>query len=536
MKSVAGALRAGVYHRVSTEEQVEGYSLDAQARMTRLYCEAHGWEIVRDYPDEGRSARTDDLGQRPAFQEMLADAAAGRLDVIVVHKLDRFSRNLRVTLDTLEQLQRAGVGFVSISEQMDFTTPIGRVVLATLAAFAQYYSDNLATEVKKGKAERKAQGLYNGLLPFGVKKNSQGVPVPDPATYPGLLLAFEAAAKGASDREVAVLLNERGHRTTGNRGRNPFSKDTVRVLLQNRFYLGELPDGQEGWRGGAHEPVLDDGLFLAAQEARDRRTRNPLPVRARARVYSLSGLLGCHHCGGTLHLHRDRGRARAYCYRARQDTRCPQRSTFLEVYENQVLDHLSTFTIPVNYREQLAAAQARSQTAVSDAHEQGRRLEAQLANARTLFELGDLTRAEYLERRERLQRQIEGLRTEGQVEAALERAAAFLGDLPAAWRAADDEQRNALARLLFQEVRIKDDWVVAVVPQPSFAPFFDLDCQARRLSGGSDGGRLRRFRTRTSSFHPMRSGWGNGVWSWIGTARLVEGSFPSGSRRPHVLL
>ncbi len=124
---------------------------------------------------------------------------------------------------------------------------------------------------------------------------------------------------------------------------------------------------------------------------------------------------------------------------------------------------------------------------MADADEQRRRVYAQLANARTLFELGDLTKAEYLERRDRLQRQIDGLRTNGQVEATLQRAAAFLMDLPEAWRAADDVQRNALARLLFEEVRIKDDWVVAVVPQPSFAPFFDLDHQARRLSGGGDG-------------------------------------------------
>jgi site-specific DNA recombinase len=90
---------------------------------------------------------------------MIEDAEAGLLDVVVVHKLDRFARNLRVTLETLERLDRAGAGFVSISESMDFTTPIGKVILATLAAFAQYYSDNLSWETKKGKAERKAQGL-----------------------------------------------------------------------------------------------------------------------------------------------------------------------------------------------------------------------------------------------------------------------------------------------------------------------------------------------------------------------------------------
>ncbi len=237
----SNALRAAIYHRVSSEEQIEGYSLDAQARATRAYCDAQCWVVAREYRDEGKSARTDDLSKRPQFNEMLTDADLGLLDVIVVHKLDRFSRNLRVTLETFDRLQRRGVSFVSISEQMDFTTSIGKVMLATLAAFAQYYSDNLATEVAKGKRERKAQGLYNGVLPFGLKKNSDRIPVPDPETYPGLLLAFRLAAAGKSDREVAEALNTDGYRTTGNWGRNPFKKDTVRRMLMNRFYLGELP-------------------------------------------------------------------------------------------------------------------------------------------------------------------------------------------------------------------------------------------------------------------------------------------------------
>ena len=95
-------------------------------------------------------------------------------------------------------------------------------MLTMLAALAQFYSDNLSLETKKGKAERKAQGLYNGLVPFGLKKHAEtGLPVPDPETYPGLLLAFQLAAQGKSDREVADALNTAGYRTTGNRGRNP---------------------------------------------------------------------------------------------------------------------------------------------------------------------------------------------------------------------------------------------------------------------------------------------------------------------------
>ena len=104
----SGQLRAAGYHRVSSEEQVEGYSLDAQGRATRLYCEAHGWALVGEHRDEGKSARTDDLAKRPDFARLLADAEAGRFDVVVVHKLDRFSRNLLVTLDTLQRLERRG--------------------------------------------------------------------------------------------------------------------------------------------------------------------------------------------------------------------------------------------------------------------------------------------------------------------------------------------------------------------------------------------------------------------------------------------
>lgn len=77
---------------------------------------------------------------------------------------------------------------------------------------------------------------------------------------------------------------------------------------------------------------------VAAQEARERRSTNSLPVKRQARVYSLSGLLRCHYCGGSLHIHQDKGRARAYCYRRRQGPKCEQRSTFLDVYEAQILD------------------------------------------------------------------------------------------------------------------------------------------------------------------------------------------------------
>ena len=484
-------MRVGLYQRVSSEEQVQGYSLDAQDRAGRLYCEAHDWEVARSYRDEGRSARTDDLANRPAFREMLADAEAGRLDVIVVHKLDRFARNLRVTLETLEQLERSRVGFVSISEQMDFTTPIGRVILATLAAFAQYYSDNLSTETKKGKAERKAQGLYNGLLPFGLKKNTSGVPVPDPEAYPALLLAFRLAAEGKSDRDVAEALNAGGYRTSGNRGRNPFTKDTVCRLLQNRFYLGELPDGRGGWVPGAHEPALDDDLFDRAQQARaaNRRSVGPLSVPRTRRTHSLSGLGLCGRCGGRLHVMTDRhDKARVYCYQGRQAKSCAQRSTILEVVEEQLAAYLATFRLPEETVAEVVRLHERANDQWDDADRRRREIANRIERIAEMYKWGDLTREAYRAEREHLEADLAGLSGTKDRASVLAQAAAFLRDLARAWAAATPEQRNTLVRLVFQSVEIVDDRVVTVVPQPDFAPFFVAQAAAEGMLDGNESG------------------------------------------------
>src|SRR5215204_1904430 len=268
--------RAAVYVRVSSEEQVQGYSLAAQERAATDYCARHGWDVSQVYRDEGRSARTDDVAKRPDFARMLADAEAGRVDVVVVHKLDRFSRNRRIAFEALDRLGRARVGFVSISEDMDHSTAQGQLMLTMLVGMGQFYSDNLSAETKKGKAERKRQGLYNGHLPFGTAKGDDGIPVPHPEDHAALVLAFELAAAGKTDREVAQALNVAGYRTNGKRGANPFSKDTVRVILQNRFYLGELPDGQGGQVPGRHEAVIEPELFDRAQAARAANTKKPI--------------------------------------------------------------------------------------------------------------------------------------------------------------------------------------------------------------------------------------------------------------------
>jgi hypothetical protein len=147
--------------------------------------------------------------------------------------------------------------------------------------------------------------------------------------------------------------------------------------------------------------------------------------------------------------------------------------------------------LPADLRQVLLDVQADSERGLDDVAAQRQRLETQLANVRTHFELGDIDRDSYVKRREELSRQLGMLRNDEDRDEILVQTNAFLTELPAAWRKADSARRNALARMLVAEIQIKDHWVAAVEPQPSFAPFFNWDCQARRLSGGSDGIRTR---------------------------------------------
>jgi site-specific DNA recombinase len=326
---------AAIYVRVSSKEQVEGYSLDAQRRACRDFCAGRGYTVVADYADEGISPHTDNLAKRPAFSKLLADAETGRYGVIVAHMIDRFARKLRVAPECLEQPGRAHVGVVSVSEpDLNYSTPQGFLVPSMLGALAEWYSRNLATETRKGRAERKRRGPYAGRLPFGAMKGTHGVPCPDAQpidangavtlNHAGLLLAFERAAEGATDAEVADALNARGYRPSAHARRARFTREAIRTILANRFYVGELPmckRGSVGWLKDAHEPLIPVDRFDPVQRQRARRASNAnaSKVNQNARVYALSGLVRCAVCGESMHLE---GALRLSCWGRRQAQGC----------------------------------------------------------------------------------------------------------------------------------------------------------------------------------------------------------------------
>ena len=482
-------MRAALYARVSSEEQVEGYSIDAQRRAFQKLVEDRYWEAFHEYVDEGKSARSDNIDKRPAFKDMMEDALVGRFDVLVVHKLDRFSRNLRITLEYCDKLSKAGVDFLSINEQMDFTTPSGKVHLAMVGAFAQYYSDNLSQETKKGWHERRSQGIYCGALPFGAMKGEDGIPLPDiqerkayvddreisVRNYEGLKMAFELATQGRSDREIAIALNSTGYRTTGTHGPRPFSKDTVRDMLKNKFYIGYIPDGGGGWIKAKHEPFITDDIWSQAQEWRERNRRAPRNRPARATISSLAGITYCWYCKGRIHVgNSQNGKRRMFCHNRNKGWECQQRSALLEVYEYQIDKYLENFHIPEDYQTRIIEAHRKLQDAYADGQAERTKLIVRFERIKKLYSWGDLKEEEYLKEKDDINKELQLLTLPEEKSKVLEQLAEFLMNVSEAWKVADQEHRNGISRQLFEEIWVKDKQVVAVKPRPELESFFQI--------------------------------------------------------------
>jgi hypothetical protein len=294
-------------------------------------------------------------------------------------------------------------------------------------------------------------------------------------------------------------LNAAGYRSTGNRGRNPFTKDSVRPLLQNRFYLGQLPDGRGSWVQGQHDAVLDEDLYDAAVQARAGNRRSFAAGSSPARTYSLSGLARCGLCGGALHFHtRPNGVIAVYCYQRRQGgARCPQREQPLEAIEAQISAYLATFRLDDETVDRIVEFHASATEQHDDSERERRELSGRLERIAEMYKWGDLTREAYRADREQIERKLAELRGTSTKADLLAKTAAFLRDLPAAWVAGRPEQRNALARLVFRSVEITDDRATAILVNADFAPFFlaatgHEETPDTEVSGVSSNGRKRR--------------------------------------------
>lgn len=264
--------------RVSSREQREGYSIDAQLRAMRDRAAKSGWTIIREFVVAESAKRG---AERIAFNEMIrwvkANAKRERIDAILSHKLDRVCRNMRdaVRMQSLED--ERGVKLVFVENQFG-PGAAGVLSFNMMAAVAQYYSDNLRTEVLKGMDEKVKQGWPTGLAPYGyINVDDRTEPViPDPVKSKTVVRIFELYSSGNfTFKSLADKLLREGHIFRPSQPR--FNRTAMSYILNNRFYIGELRRNGQVFEG-KYRLLIDRRTFETCQEilhGKNRRTGNP---------------------------------------------------------------------------------------------------------------------------------------------------------------------------------------------------------------------------------------------------------------------
>ncbi len=271
---VAKPVRCAIYTRVSTDQGLEQdfNSLDAQYDASQSYIrsQAHaGWTLVRGkYDDGGFSGGNTD---RPALQRLLEDVQSGKVDVIVVYKVDRLTRSLADFAKLVELFDKHNVSFVSVTQQFNTTTSMGRLTLNVLLSFAQFEREVTSERIRDKIAASKRKGLWvGGMAPLGYDTKDRKITVNEAETdtvrtiFRSYLKLGSLNLLMADLRKQGIVSKIRTLKTGDTVGGIPFTRGGLAHLLRNRFYVGEVPFKGEILRG-EQTAIVDQGLFDAVQ-------------------------------------------------------------------------------------------------------------------------------------------------------------------------------------------------------------------------------------------------------------------------------
>ncbi len=415
----AAAVRVALYRRASTDEHNQPYSLDAQDTRLRAYVASHPeWTVVADHVER---ASGKDVAGRPELRALLAAAAHDQFDLVVVARIDRWSRSLIDLLHTVEQLDKAGVGFHSASENFDTASPMGRLMLQMLGMFAEFERSLIIDRIRRGNAAKVARGIpLTSKVSFGLRVNTDGVIVADPKTIGIVRRIFNEYATGRHGlKALAVQLNSE---RTPAPGARPWSAPALSRILCNRTYLGELWH-VDRWLPGAHDPFIDLDLFARVQTLADQRRQPSSAAHVRG-DYLLTGVLTCARCQGayvgTAGTSAHGKRTRYYsCGRARRygPTTCNGPSLPADDLELLVTDALlETYANTDLFDQAIDAALAEHAAQVEPMADQAAVARAELAKKQRLraryqddYESGELSAARYEQRASELDDDIGAL-------------------------------------------------------------------------------------------------------------------------------
>lgn len=350
-------IRCAIYTRKSTEENLDSEfnSLDAQREAAEAYITSQrqeGWRAIPDrYDDGGFSGGT---LERPALRRLLDDVEAGRVDCVVVYKLDRLSRSLLDFVKLIEVFDQHQVSFVSVTQRFDTSTSMGRLMLNILLSFAQFEREIIGERIRDKVAATKRKGKYCGGMPvlgYDVDRERKRLVV-SPREAKLVRHIFERFVRAGSTTELAKELNQQGYRTkswTTKAGKlhagRTWNKAHLYQLLNNPIYLGEVRHKGNRYPG-EHEAIVSPevwdqvhAIFQTNHRERAARTRAETPALLR-------GIIRCAHCECAMGPTFSRRRGKLYryylCVHASKNgyDSCPVRSLSAGEIERVVINQL----------------------------------------------------------------------------------------------------------------------------------------------------------------------------------------------------
>ena len=484
-------MRAVAYLRVSDTSQIEGHSLEAQERAFYDFCKNREWEPVAVYREEGKSAKHDKIAKRPVFQWLLQDAEAHRFDVVVVHTLDRWARNQNVLTETLSFLGNQGIGIASVTENIDYSTPQGRLFTQMLGSFAEYYSGALATHVKKGVSERARKGLHLGGIPFGYdpcQPTQSEDRQPCEPEHPGgvhlieeeaeaVVSLFKTYATGTTTlARLAAGLNQKGLRTKQGRY---FTTSSVRGILHQPFYTGKVRHRNE-LHDGVHESLISQRIFTTVQATLKKNSGRSFNTKGGShREYLLRGLVRCAHCGLPLWaqtLYSGNAFYREETQSRSTTEKCPAEGKTIKCHipDGQMGKIIGALVLPDAWLDRVLA-RIQLEDEVTRIEQERQSAQEKLRRLAKAYVDGLYADEDYRREKQSLEERISSLVVPG-VDAAQE-AGKLLEDLPRLWTGATLSERRTLLTTMLDAVYIDlidDQAIVAIKPKPAFRPLFDI--------------------------------------------------------------
>lgn len=327
---------AAIYIRVSTDAQrEEGYSIDAQKEMLTAYCVSKSIKRYEYYIDGGYSGSNI---ERPALKKMIEDIGAGKISCVIVYKLDRLSRSQKDTLYLIEDVfNPKGVDFVSLNESMDTSTPLGRLMLGILSAFAQLERENIKERTSMGMKERVKMGYWmgGGRVPFGYDYDvEEGILVPNEDAET-VKKVYELYINGHSTGYIARVLGLSYEKL-------------VRQILVRKTNAGYICYNGEEYKG-KHKPIISEEIYEKAMAV----MRERAGIKKKEQGKLLTGLVRCGFCGAKMRYQMwGKSGYKLVCYSKDKskphmvkNPDCNNQGIYAEILENIVKEDL--FTIGV---------------------------------------------------------------------------------------------------------------------------------------------------------------------------------------------